>query len=266
MRRATEAELFHDRPDDNGSIELGTVGWNDGSDHYDIEAGGLTLVKVTLFRGAVAPAEGETVDPARARGRQILCRLSAPLWTIPDDGAQVTVAIPAGFGSTPGAPMILGWHKDTPAQQFGTNSGKDAVLDFGADRRLIIKAGTVVLSDYENRYLVLSPETGVKIGDPDASGFCLKGGKWMVYAAQAADAKVIFEMDATGGGVRIADKSGGSPGGMEIKAGNWIGYGTKFSAYAAMVFWGPSPTAATPAHYGPNPGSPLISATVFVSP
>lgn len=265
MRRATEEEIFHDRPDDSGSIELGTVGWADGSEHYDLEPGGLTLVKVTLFRGAVAPAQGETVDPARARGRQILCRLSAPLWTIPDDGAQVTVAVPAGFGATPGAPMILGWHKDTPAQQFGTSSGKDAVLDFGPDRRLIIKAGTVVLSDYENRYLVLSPETGVKVGDPDASGFCLKGSKWMFYASVGADAKTILELDGAGGGFRVADKSGGAPGGIEIKAGNWIGYGTKFNAMAAMVFWGPLPTALTPALYG-SPGSPLASTTVFVSP
>jgi hypothetical protein len=266
VRRATDDELFHDSPDDSGSIELGTVGWQDGADHYDAEAGGLTLVKVTLFRGAAPPAEGETPDPERARGRQILARLSAPLWYVPADGAVVHVSIPAGFGAVPGGPMIIGVAANTPAQQFATNGGNDAILDFGPDRRVIIKAGGgVILSDYENRYVGVSPEIGFKIGDADASGACLKGGKWLFYGSIAADAKVVLELDANGGGIRLADKGGAAPAGLEIKGGNWIAYGTKFAASTAAVYLGSSPTNATPVLYG-SPGSPLASLGVFVSP
>lgn len=96
-----------DGADDHGGIYDGTVGWNEGNGakHYD-SSGPILLVKVTLFAGA-SPNEPPRKD-GRARGRQILCRTSGPMHTIPPDGAQVHVSIPAGRWETSGGGMILG--------------------------------------------------------------------------------------------------------------------------------------------------------------
>lgn len=100
---AAEQEIAP-RPQDNGAIELGTVGWQDGASHVDDGTGsndGNTLVKVQLFRDRDPRLEQ---TPDRGQGSQILARCSAT--HVPTDGAQVLVARPAGFDG-PGVWTII---------------------------------------------------------------------------------------------------------------------------------------------------------------
>lgn len=87
-------------------IELGQVGWADGStvDLGDSTNDGNTLVHVTLFAGRDA---SKPLDQTQAQGQEILCQLSSQL-QLPPKGARVTVAIPDHFGTVPGAAMIIG--------------------------------------------------------------------------------------------------------------------------------------------------------------
>jgi len=264
-RRYTDAELHGQRePWGEGGIELGTVGWNDGSEHFELgteENDGHTLVKVTLFRGR--RADEATKDKARAQGVQLLCRISAPLWFIPDDGAQVLVAIPAGFALTPGAPMIIGAPGRNPTKQFAKNAGKDVILDLGEDRRLILKAGRgVILTDYEDRYLGLSPEMGIKCGDADACGFALKAGKWLFYTAESGDATAALQLSKDA--IKI-NHNDGKVSALHMKGGDVKAIGANFYSYTAGTYLGALAVAANTALYGP-PGAPVASTTVYMSP
>lgn len=91
---------------DSGGIYDGTVGWEDGDDHFDLEDSGTALIKVTLFRGRNPDTEPEKKS-ARAKGQQILARIDPEKDDIPPDGCQVIVAVPAGRSSVPGAAVIL---------------------------------------------------------------------------------------------------------------------------------------------------------------
>lgn len=91
---------------DNGGIFDGTVGWEDGEDHFDLEDSGTALIKVTLFKGRSPDTEPAKND-ARAKGQRILARIDPEKDDIPPDGCQVMVAVPAGRASVPGAAVIL---------------------------------------------------------------------------------------------------------------------------------------------------------------
>lgn len=102
-RQANEDDSWTRPPADTGSIEMGTVGWGDQDIHYDAGTAsndGVTLIKVTLFRGR-DPKQEHT--PGLGQGAQILARNSAGE-NIPSKGTQVIVARPAGFDG-PGC-----WH------------------------------------------------------------------------------------------------------------------------------------------------------------
>jgi hypothetical protein len=130
----SEAE-WNPPPQDNGAVEMGTVGWNDGSEIVDPgtpENGGVTLIKVTLYRGRDPKSEH---TPGAAQGTQILARNSGGD-VVPAAGSQVYVARPAGFDgpgcwciiANPGAPVA-------PVQpaEGGTffTRGLDGTISFG---------------------------------------------------------------------------------------------------------------------------------------
>lgn len=96
------------RERDPGEICHGTVGWEDGQDHFDLEDEGVALLKVTLFAGHNPDTQGATPDPSRAAGRQVLVRYDPTAGRIPPDGAHVIVARPAGMAEGPGSFFLLG--------------------------------------------------------------------------------------------------------------------------------------------------------------
>jgi hypothetical protein len=250
-------------PPDNGSIEEGTVGWGDDGPHYELDTTtGVTLVKVTLFRGRDPDADGEKPDK-RARGHKILARIGAPLFYIPADGAQVIVVLPAGHGHVPGGPVILTAVVPAPPVQFGTNDGKDVVLDFGEDRRVIIKAGRgVILSDYENRYVGVGPDIGFKIGDPDASGAHLKAGKWQLYAC-APDGDIKAMVQLMEGDTKINHKDGGGVTALTMSDGDVYAIGANCYLFSAGVYLGAGAVAINKVAYIAG-GAPVASATVNI--
>jgi hypothetical protein len=92
---------------DQGAIYDGTVGWEDGLDHFDLDdTSGVALVKVTLFKGHNPTTDGEKTT-GRARGTPILIRIDPTQDDIPPDGAQVVIAMPADRMLTPGGGVLL---------------------------------------------------------------------------------------------------------------------------------------------------------------
>ena len=221
---------------DTGGIYDGTVGWDDGSAHFDIDAErGVTLVRVTLFKGR-NPTTDPSKDSARAKGQRILCRISAPLYNIPPDGAEVHVSVPAGRMLDPGAPAIIAQLTKSPGNQF---NGAKAKMDLGSEYDLVIKARSITLTDYEDRYFTLGPKYGVKIGDADANGCQLKDAQWLFYTTDGAatpTAKTTFMMSQANGIALLHDD--GKKTGMQMKGGAWIGVGSEFKAQFGAGYLG----------------------------
>lgn len=116
------------RPRDAGEIVLGTVGYEDGQNHYDLEDEGVPLVKVTLFAGRNPDTEGENDTPTRARGRKILAVFDGRASDIPNDGEVVMLARPAGFEDGPGAFHIISRLAKDPKWIPNRTSGEKVIF------------------------------------------------------------------------------------------------------------------------------------------
>lgn len=245
-----------------GSIEAGTVGWDDGGAHFDTAASAVVLVKVTLFRGR-NPDVDPAPEPGRAGGLKILARISAPMNHIPADGTEVLVAIPAGFGATPGIAVIIAEPARAPANQFSETRAK---LDFGPDVDLVIKARSVTLTDYEDRYVTVGPRFGIKLGDAGANGMQLRNGKWQAWVADSSKtARGFLLLDGNNGEVRLFgnDATAGTQG-MKCKGGKATLLCKSFSCPADNGQLGYFATNVQGIEYGPTPGVP--STSWFVAP
>lgn len=128
--------------------------------------------------------------------------------------------------------MIIGASGPVPANQFSESKAK---LDFGPDYDLVIKARSITLTDYENRYLTLGPTYGVKIGDASASGAILKDAKWAFYVADAGDAKAVFELSTDK--VQILQKDSKQTS-LVMKDGTFCVAGEVFQAACASGYLG----------------------------
>lgn len=115
--RATDHEINHDgAPYDSGSIELGIVTKFDAGDGDTND--GNQLIEVRLLRGG----HGDEDEQHR-----LWCRMDARCWYLPDIGDQVTVAVPAQFGPTPGASTIIAVTKPNP-QPLPTLKANEPIL------------------------------------------------------------------------------------------------------------------------------------------
>jgi hypothetical protein len=245
-----------------GSIELGTVGWDDGGDHWDSVAGEPTLVKVRLFRGRNPTTDGDA-KTTEAQGSRLLCRISQPLNFIPDAGTQVIVGVPAGFGRTPGASMILGAAGNAPAIQFSETRAK---MDFGANMDLLIKARSVTLTDYADRYVTVGPNFGIKMGDAVGNGLNLTGNSWLMYASDGdtdnPDARAVLQLDEATGVRLLHKKADGVLTSLVMLDGDATLAGTNGYFYVAGVYLGLGAIAANGAMFA----GAGVSTTVYVSP
>jgi len=246
---------------DQGAIYDGTVGWDDGEDHFDIDTdSGVTLVKVTLFKGHNPPTDGEkTTD--RARGTQVLCRIGAPLYSIPPDGAQVIVAMPADRMLVPGGGVIITQVIASPATQFGSSR---ANMNFGPDVDVVIKARSITLTDYEDRYLTLGPKYGFKLGDADANGCQLKDAQWLFYTVNGDNAATTFRLSRADGIALLIDD--GQTVALTMGGGKFVGCGETFAAQFAVGYLGKLPSVASGIAYSPAGPANVVSTSWFVSP
>jgi hypothetical protein len=258
---ANERDRLMAEWEDRGSLELGTVGWEDGGDHYDNQDGQPTLVKVTLFRGRNATTDDAT-KTTRAQGHRLLARVSQPMNNIPKDGTQVMVAIPAGFGLSPGAGMIIAAAGNAPPNQFEADRAK---LDFGEDVDLFIKARSVTIGDYENRYVTVGPDYGIKAGDASGCGFVIKAGRWAAYVADSnGEAVGSFDMDADR--VRLMQKSsGGDTVATVLEGGSWNSVANNAYLSSGACYLGALATSSTGVLYLLL-GAPTPSTSIFVQP
>jgi hypothetical protein len=257
IRSYAEADIL---PEKNagklGPIEAGTVGWEDGKDHFDVASGEVALVKVTLFRGR-NPDRDPPLTEGRAGGLRILARISAPMNDIPPDGTEVLVAFPSGIELVPGVAVIFAQPAITPPNQFSKERAK---LDFGPDRDLLIKARSITITDYEDRYITIGPTYGIKMGDAESNGAQLKDGVWNFWAADDAESPVsraFVKLDGRKGEAWFISKDATKgTAGIKFKDGNCTVPCQSFNVPSANGSLGAGATAATGIEYGPTPGVP----------
>jgi hypothetical protein len=256
-RKPSDAALALGQPViDQGGIYDGTVGWQDGQAHYDIDPdSGVTLVRVTLFKGRNPGQDGPVTD-ALAHGHQILCRIGAPLSNIPPLNAQVMVAMAADRMLTPGGGVIFAMPIKSPGTQFAADKAK---LDFGPDYDLVIKARSVTLTDYENRFLTVGPTYGIKCGDVTGSGLCIKDSKLLFYAAVDKTGVCSLELSENKVFAMCTASSGGQSSGFKFSGGNCTVYCQQYANTASSGMLGGTASPVSGVQYGPGFGIPSTS-------
>lgn len=245
---------------DGGSLEMGTVGWDDGN--Y-LDAGttgndGNTLVAVQLYRGR---DQATALQAGVAQGHKIWCQVSSLCgFTIPLQGTRVLVAIPAGMRETQGAPLIVGAYQTGVAMHGNLQPGETVVGAMSGQARTIYKANGVAVtyttadntatgasvSFYVgfDKFQFSSPNGGITV---DSTGVTLTVGKAALQLVKATgDALLTGKRAAVTGSVAAIS------GAVMTMIGKLA---TQLTAAAIVP---PNPTS------GPLTG--IGSATVFISP
>ncbi len=232
-------------------FEPGTVGWDGVDVHYDSEDN-VTLVRVTLVRGR---HPSTALTPDIAQGYQVLCRIGGGLFRIPPKGTPVMVGFPTAFADHPGAGVIICTTETSPDSQFNPTKAK---FDVGPDTDFVIKAKSVTLTDYDNRFLHVGPD-GVMLQDESGNGVLIKGGAIVIFVASGGEAKTLLQL--TPDELSLLQKDTGF---LKLTGGNvTILASGSAGLLAGNVSLGAAATAATPAMIGPTPGVP--STSVFIS-
>lgn len=252
------ADLFGQDSTEPASLEVGTVGWDNDAEQADLgtqQNDGTTLVKVQLFRGKDPTSD---ITPGRGQGYRIYARLNGwPFWAIPPKGMQCVVGFPAGFATTPGAGIILALPGPNPFVQFSKTRAK---VDVGPDMDLVVKAHSVTLSTYDNDYIVIGPDAGIRLADHNGNSILLKNGKMRVSICEGdpPEGKVVLEVAL--GALRLGHKSAGGQCMLKMAGGKaTLMAGTELALVGSAVSLGGAASPATPVMVGPNPGRPSTS-------
>jgi hypothetical protein len=251
-----EHDLF--RGDEEPLVfEPGTVGWHDVDEHVDLGSSdndGNTLVRVTLFRGR------DTSTPPKngvAQGHQVLAQLGSGFFRVPPKGTRVMVGFPSAFATTPGAAVIVSTLERSPDAQFSATKAK---IDVGPDQDLVLKARSITITDYDDRFLHLGPD-GVMLQDEAGNGVVMMNGAILIFVADGGDAKTLIQLTKDELGLLQKDT-----GFIKLKSKNITLFANQSaSVLAANVMLGTKATPASPARYGPAPVGPP-STCVFISP
>jgi hypothetical protein len=249
---ANEADVFP-AAEDPLVFEPGTVGWNDGGKHYD-EEDGVVLVKVTLFRGRYATQQ---LEPGRAHGHRVLCRIGGGLFRIPKPGTGVMVGFPSWFATMPGAGLIVTTVERSPDIQFSATKAK---MDLGDEVDLVIKARSITLSDYGNRFVHVGPDGGIQVQEKDGTGVFIRDGAVMIVTADGGAMKTLVQL--TKDAVQIVQADGNL---VNIKGGNVTIVGQQCSMMFGAIKLGAAASPATPGHYGAGPAG-IPSTSVWIQP
>jgi len=245
-------------PERPPAVEAGTIGWDGEADVADqgTEAnGGTTLVRVTLYRGKVPTDE---VKAGVAQGHRILARLNGwPFWAIPPAGLQCYVMFPSGFETTVGAGVIAALPGANPFVQFSKTRAK---IDVGEDQDLVIKARSVTISTYDNDYIAVGPNSGIRCADHDGNLFRLKDGVFRVaIIGEDGNAKTVLQLSLDD--LRMAHKNGaGLQSMIKLKGGSATMQADREGAIASgSVMLGGAASPARPVLVGSPPGVPSTS-------
>jgi hypothetical protein len=197
---------------DVGGVYDGTVGWEDGLDHFDLERSGVPLVKVTLFRGHNPVTEGENTTPARAKGRKIMARFDPKSGGIPDDGEHVIVAVPAGRSKISGASFIIGransdqkWIPNRKPGEEVISGPNDSFIRFKLDGSIVFFCKSGDADSGKPVQIDLSPD-GFQVDHP---------------YGRARSNKYGFELSHPASATSI---TGGSVGGLPAPLGAFSGF------------------------------------------
>ena len=253
------------RPDKSPELEVGVVGWPGNDDICSIgteDNDGRTLVRVTLYRGATP---GDEPAPGEAAGYQVTVRTSGPLYHVPPKGTEVIVAFPGGFGMAPGSGVLLASVGPTPGIQFRGNKAK---LDVGPDQDIVIKGRSVTISDYDNRYLAVGPDTGTMMADEDGTMMQIKDRQITIVVPGddgVGKAVLLLNVDA----IMMVHAAAAGTSVVNMADGNMLATGQQGSLIFGSVNIGSAASPVTAAVVAPV-GAPGIagvgSSSVFISP
>ena len=259
----SDAELFA-RPDDIETTvcELGTVGWDQEADTFDLGTAhndGNTLIRVTLFKGH--PTGKPMSDKGFANGRQILCRITLPMWFIPQRGLQCVVIFPGGLTGAPGAGILFACVGPSPLKQFAETTAK---LDFtGYD--LVIKARSITLRDDDNNLICVAPEGGARVQDRTGSGVVVHDGK-VVLTTLSPKGATVAQLALTQDELSLTNGLGNC-GGRWMSSGDVSILGTGVNlTYTKALGLGMAPNPAMGVMLGPGPFmASIASKAIFAS-
>lgn len=251
-----EMDLFGKESEGSG-LEWGTVGHDDAEVHYDLgtpENDGNVLVRVTLFIGR---DRSKPTTPGLAQGHQILCQVSSMVYRIPPPGTRVLVAFPGGLRQVAGSGVIIATLEKAPANQFSSTRAK---LDYGPDTDLVIKARSVTITDYQNRFIALGPDSDIMVQGTDGSGVKIQSGVIGIQVASGGAMKSALELTANQCNLNV---NSGSM--LQLTQDKASLFGTSCYITGAKVYNGLAPTIATGALIMVG-GVPAPSLTCFTSP
>lgn len=223
---------------DTGEVQIGTAGW-DGEATVEVigeGAGDFTTVRVTLFEGRELSKADP--DPSVASGLRIQAML--PGQQVPKRGTFCWCVRAAGTTAW----MLVANQTRNSTDQF-TGAGR-TLLDYGDDTDVVIRAKSVSIQSADGHFIAVGPRTGIQASDPNGSGFRLVNNKWMLWVADAGDAKSVLQMTAST--VQIAQKGAGSAKSSSTWSGahlNQVGTGqftARFPNGALGCFPGALPT------------------------
>jgi len=176
---------------DWGEIAHGTVGWEDGGEHFNIEDEGVPLLKVTLFQGFNTETQGPNSNPSRARGRQVLARFDGRASNIFDDGELVVMARPAGLEGAPGSYFVLGSAMPDPKWMPNRQSGekvffgpKDSFIRIKEDGTIFAFCKSGDADTGKPVQLELGPD-GYRVNHPHGESYCDVDGFGMSHSSGA---------------------------------------------------------------------------------
>lgn len=259
---------FHDAPHDHdiwggkapeqSRLEWATVGWDDKDDWFDVntdESDGVTLVRVQTYAGRV---RGEPITPGVAAGHQYLAQIAGPMWRIPRKGERCILAIPSGMEETAGAAVILAFFGKAPSDQYSKTRAK---LDYGEDYDLVIKARSITISDYDNRFLAIGPDSGIVVQDKDGSGVIVKDGAIAIFTSDGSAMKSLVQL--TNDDINLCVLGGSL---LQLDASKATLFGLSVYCQGGGVYLGAAPTALTTALHGATGIAGVASTSVFISP
>lgn len=268
------ADLLPPEVEDHGSLEMGTVGWDDGSDYFDqgsTSNDGNTLVKVQLFRGKDPAAANR---PGVGQGYKLLCQISSMfgIYWIPPQGTRVLVAIPAGMGQTQGAALIIAAYQTQTGSQF---KPQRVLWDPGAGVHVLIKGDSASLQSHANPAQFVSVGTplnggaaGVYALDETGSGFSSQSGEAAIFVTDI-NGTVQSTCHLTASTAELLNK-GTQTCGVQAKNGDCSAMGANFKTYVGMCYLGNATAITTLLANGVaiSAAGPVntISATVLASP
>lgn len=252
-------------PSHEPEIALGRVGWPGDDDIVDLgtaDNDGATLLKVTLHRGGYP---GDIPKPGEAAGYRVRVRVMGPVFDVPPKGTEVCVAFPGGIGMVAGAGVLLGRLQRTPEIQFNATKTK---LDVGPDQDLVLKGRSVTISDYENRFLAVGPDTGMLMSDADGTTVQMKDRTLVIMVPgddKVARAVLSLSVDAIG----LVHKSDAGMTVLQMGDAKFQALGLQGMFVFGATLIGAAATPATAAVVGvpSSSGSAGVASTsVFISP